>query len=137
MNSSRIALLAAVAAVVSWTLKAVAIGTAGGLDKSPLEGPLFFAGLLSFVVAVVAVGVALTRGRPLWVRAVTGVVVAPVVGIGATLVVDALVGALRPTDPLRHWVWAEINLWVVAAAVLALALTVRRRGDASQVAQPA
>ena len=137
MNSSRIALLAAVAAVVSWTLKAVAIGTAGGLDKSPLEGPLFFTGLLCFVVAVVAVGVALTRGRPGWVRAVAGVVVAPVLGIGATLAVDALVGALRPTDPLRHWVWAEINLWVVAAAVLGLALAVRRHGAASRVARPA
>ena len=64
MNSSRIALVAAVAAAASWTLKAVAIGTAGGLDKSPLEGPLFFAGCSCFVVASVALGVAITRGAP-------------------------------------------------------------------------
>ncbi len=127
MNSSRIAFIAAVTAVVSWTLKAVAIGTAGGLGRSPFEGPLFFAGLISFVVASVAVGVALTRGRPGWVRVVTGVVVAPVVGIGFTMAIDALVGALQPASPLRHWVWTEVNLWAVALAVLALTHAVRGR----------
>lgn len=125
MNSSRIALLAALAAVVCWTLKAVAIGVAGGLDKSPFEGPLFLAGLVCFVGAAAALGVALTRGRPGWLRAVTGVVVAPVVGIGFTLVIDALVGAMQPASPLRHWVWSEVNLWVIAIAVLGLAMGTR------------
>ena len=127
MNSSRIALLAALAAVVSWTLKAFAIGVAGGLGRSPFEGPLFFTGLVCFVVAAVALGVALTRGRPVWVRAATGVVLAPVLGIGFTVVVDALVGALRPTSPLRHWAWSEVNLWVVAIVALGLALAARRQ----------
>ena len=134
MNSSRIALAAAVAAAVSWTLKAVAIGTAGGLGRSPFEGPLFFAGLLSFVVAAIALGVALTRGRPRWVRVVTGAVVAPAVGIGFTLTIDALVGAVRPESPLRHWVWTEVNLWVVALVALALAVTARGRETAPRSA---
>ncbi len=127
MNSSRIALVAAVAAVVSWTLKAVAIGTAGGLDKSAFEGPLFFAGLLSFVVAAVALGVALTRGRPLWVRILAGAVAAPVIGIGCTLAVGAVVAAVQPESTARHWVWSEVGLWVIAAGILALVLVVRDR----------
>ena len=128
MNSSRIAFIAAVTAVVQLgTLKAVAIGTAGGLGRSPFEGPLFFAGLISFVVASVAVGVALTRGRPRVGPVVTGVVVAPVVGIGFTMAIDTLVGALQPASPLRHWVWTEVNLWAVALAVLALTHAVRGR----------
>jgi hypothetical protein len=126
MNSSRVALVAALAAAACWTLKAVAIGAAGGLGQSPFEGPLFLAGLVCFVVSAVALGVALTRGRPAWVRAVTGLVVAPVVGVGFTAVVDALVGALQPMSPLRHWAWSEVNLWVVAVVGLGVALAVRR-----------
>ena len=34
-----------VGAVVAWGVKALVIGLAGGLDKSPLEGPLFILGL--------------------------------------------------------------------------------------------
>ena len=62
MTSRRIALWASIAAATFWTAKSIAIGLAGGLDKSPLEAPLFFLGLISFVVAVVALGVALTAG---------------------------------------------------------------------------
>lgn len=130
MNSSRIALIAALSAVISWTLKAVAIGTAGGLGKSPFEGPLFFIGLISYVVATVAFGFACTRGRPRWVRVVIGVVVAPVLAIGVSAVIGAVVGALQPADPDRHWVWAEVGLWAVAilALTLTLASVLRRRG---------
>lgn len=53
MNSRSIALWAALAAATSWAAKSVPIGVAGGLDKSPLEAPLFFAGLISLAVAVV------------------------------------------------------------------------------------
>jgi len=129
MNSSRIALIAAITAVVSWTLKAVAIGTAGGLGKSPLEGPLFFIGLFSYVVATVAFGFACTRGRPRWVRVVIAVVVAPALAIGVSAVIGAVVGALQPADPDRHWVWAEVGLWAVALMVLTLTLAsvVRQR----------
>jgi hypothetical protein len=46
------------AAVAAWGIKAVAIGVAGGLEKSPFEGPLFRIGLLALVVAFAAAGVA-------------------------------------------------------------------------------
>lgn len=129
MNSSRIALIAAIAAAVSWTFKSVAIGTAGGLDKSPFESPLFFAGLGFYVVASVALGVAIAAGRPGWVRAVTGAV-AVAVGIGVVSVIGELINALQAPSPQRHWVWAEVNLWVIAAGILTLSLVVRARKTA-------
>lgn len=129
MNSSRVALIATFAAVVSWTLKSVAIGTAGGLDKSPFEGPLFLAGLTFFLIGVAALGVVVTRGRPGWVR-VAGGVVAPILGFGLALGVDAFVAAMRPESPSRHWVWAEVNLWVMAAGVLTFSLVVHARQSA-------
>ena len=121
MNSSRIVLYAALAATASWTAKAIAIGTAGGLDRSPLEGPLFFAGLACCTVAVVSLGVALTRGRATWLRAMVGVVGFVVFFVAAQLVdtvVDRTVGGAEAD---RHWVWAEVSLWVSALVVLALA----------------
>jgi hypothetical protein len=129
MNSSRIAFAAAIAAAVSWTLKSIAIGTAGGLGKSPFEGPFYFAGLAFFLIGSVALGVAITRRRPLWVRIIAGGVVVPVLGIGLAVVVDALVSSVYPVSPLRHWAWTEVNLWVIAAAVLALSLVVRARQE--------
>ena len=54
MSASRLAVLAAIASVVAWRLKAVAIAIAGGLDKSPLESPLFVLGLVAIVVAHLA-----------------------------------------------------------------------------------
>jgi hypothetical protein len=125
MNSRRIALWAALAAASSWTFKSVAIGVAGGLDKSPFEGPLFFLGLLSFVAAVVALGVALTEGGRSWVRVPAGVG-GFAVGLALTLVVDAAVAAIAPEDADRHWIWTELNLWVVAIVALALAIRLQR-----------
>lgn len=125
MNSLRIALWAAVAAAVSWTAKSIAIGVAGGLDKSPLEAPLFFSGLISFVVAVVALGVAGTRGAPTWLRAIAGLG-AFVTGFALTLLVDAVVGAFNPPGGNRHWVWTEFNLWVAALAALTVAVALYR-----------
>jgi len=129
MNSSRIALIAAIAAAVSWTLKSVAIGTAGGLDKSPLEGPLFFAGLGTYIVASVALGVAVAGSRPGWVRAAAGVVAATL-GIAVVSVVGEVVNAMQAPTPLRHWAWTEVNLWVIAAGILTLSLVVRGRANA-------
>ena len=127
MKSTRVALFAAIAAVTSWTIKSVAIGVAGGLDKSPLEGPMFFCGLVSFVVAVIALGVALPAGSRTWVRVVSGLG-AVVVGIAYTTVVDGLVNAYREPGPDRAWAWTEVNLWVVSLTVLSLtwALAARR-----------
>ncbi len=132
MNSSRIALVAAVSAAVCWTLKAIAIGTAGGLDKSAFESPLFFAGLVSAVVAAVALGVALTGGRPLWVRILAGAA-GPVLTVGVAAVLDVLVAAIQPESASPHWVWSEVGLWVMAAGAVALALAVRGRGTMSRL----
>ena len=125
MRSQRIALWAALAAAACWSAKSVAIGVAGGLDKSPLEGPLFIAGLVSFVVAVVALGVALTPRVRTSMRVLAGVG-AFVVGLALTLATDAVVGAFHASGVERHWVWTEFNLWVAALVALTIALTLNR-----------
>lgn len=128
MNSTRLALVAAVATVLLWGAKATAIGLAGGLDLSPLESPLFLAGLLAMVATVVSLGVALTRGRPAWARAVI-TVLGTVASVGVTLVVAALVDTWAAPGPARHWVWSEVNLWVAGLAALVVALAVHRRQE--------
>lgn len=130
MTSRRIALWASIAAATFWTAKSIAISLAGGLDKSPLEAPLFFLGLISFVVAVVALGVALTPGRHALVRVAAGVG-GFVVGFVLTLLVDAVVGSFETAGAERHWVWTEFNLWVVALAALTLAVAVARPREES------
>jgi hypothetical protein len=134
MNSRRIALWAALAAATSWTLKSVAIGVAGGLDKSPFEAPLFLTGLGFFVVAVVALGVAATHGSRTWLRLLAGVG-AFVAGLSASLLVDAAVGAFHAAGAERHWVWSEFNLWVAAVAAVGVAVALNRsRGAAGRPA---
>lgn len=125
MKSRRTALWAALAAATSWTAKSVAISVAGGLDKSPLEAPLFVTGLIFFVVAVVALGIAVTSGVRTWMRIAAGVG-AFVVGFAFTLIVDAGVGAFHSSGADRHWVWAEFNLWVSGLAALAIAVALNR-----------
>ncbi len=125
MNSRRIALWAAVAAATLWAAKSAAIGAAGGLDKSPLEGPLFLAGLASFVVAVIALGFALTPRARTWVRMAAGTG-AFLLGFAATTAVNAGVEAVRPLSADRTWVWAEVNLWVAAVVVLAITVSLNR-----------
>ena len=116
MNTTRISLIAATTAVVAWAAKAVAIGTAGGLNKSPFEGPFFLVGLAAFVVAVSVLGVSLA-GHHGWLARI-GAVVAAIVG---TVVVTALTGiavdALVPSD---HWAFYELNLWLISTGVLAV-----------------
>lgn len=131
MNSRRIALWAALAAAGFWTMKAVAIGVAGGLDKSPVEGPLFFSGLLSFVVAAVALGIATTSGARTWLRILAGAG-AFLAGLAMTLTVDAIIEAVHAPGAERHWVWTELNLWVGAVVVVAIALTVNRGASERQ-----
>lgn len=120
ISASRIALTAAVAAAVAWTAKSTAIGIAGDNGLSRLEGPLFFAGLLAFLVAGIALGVSLARGRSPWLRAAAGLGVV-VLGFAAALLVDALVGVVQGPAEGRHWVWVELNLWVSVLAVTGLA----------------
>jgi len=131
-TSTRTALILAIAAAGLWSAKSVFIGTAGGLDRSPFEGPFFLAGLATFVAAAVALGSALTNGRPTWVRVVGGVV-APIAGIALSMVVNAVVGAFVTTGADRHWVWSEVNLWVTVVLVVGLAFAAHRR----EVAQTA
>lgn len=125
MTLRRIALWAALAAATFWSAKSIAIGVAGGLDNSPLETPLYFAGLLSFVIALVALGIAATRGVRTWLRITAGVG-AFLVGFALALIVDAIVGAFHASGGDRHWVWVEFNLWVSALAVLAVAVALNR-----------
>ena len=123
MNSSRIAVIAASACSIAWAAKAVAIGLAGGLDRSPAENPLFFLGLASCIVASVALVLSVTVGRPWWVRgaAALGVVVALFV---ITALLDAAVHGLVDGD---HWVLTEVNLWIDALVVLGLSVALDRR----------
>ncbi|MBB1508307.1 hypothetical protein [Tessaracoccus sp. MC1756] len=127
MNAHRLALWAAVAAVIIWALKAAAIGVAGGPGRSPLEDPLFFGGLLAFVIAVVALVTAATGGARRWTRVLSfvGVVVA---GALLTFAVGAIVEVMGGQEGSAHWLWGEVNLWVSALVVLtASAVLIRVR----------
>jgi len=126
MNSSRIAVIAATAAAVLWAAKATAIGIAGGLDKSPLETPLFIAGLTCFVVGVLAFGVSLARRArlPLRVVAALGMVV---LGVGYAAVLSMTVDGLVTPTADRHWAWAEISLWVGGLTLLVATWAFARR----------
>ena len=130
-TSTRTALFAAIAAAGLWGAKTLAIGLAGGNDKSPLEGPFYLAGLAAFVLAIVALGVALTRGRPVWLRALAGLGTF-VAGFAVTVAVDSTVGLFQDAGTQRHWVWVEFNLWVIATLTLGLALFARRRETVSR-----
>ena len=128
MSASRLALLAAIAAAVAWGLQAVAIGTAGGLDRSPFESPLFGLGLAAFVVAFVSLGVAATRARSVAVRIIGGLAGA-VIGFAFSMLASFVAGSVVPES--AGWVREEAGLWF--SALLALVLTVSwhaRRGAA-------
>ncbi len=119
MNTPRLALILSLAATFFWTAKAVAIGIAGGLDRSPLESPLFLLGFVSFLAAGVTTGLALTRDRSRLasVLAAIGCVLAGIMtaGIGGSVA-----AAIQPANP--SWVWGEVNLWVAMLAMVALNL---------------
>lgn len=118
MNASSLAVLAAIAAVVAWALKAVAIGVAGGLDKSPLESPLFGLGLVAIVVAFASLGVALARERSLAYK-VGGGVVGVLIGVALSVLASTIAAAAIPDS--AGWVQEEAGLWV--SALLALGVT--------------
>jgi hypothetical protein len=117
MDTTRISLIAALAAVVAWALKGVAIGLAGGLGKSPLEGPLFLAGLACFVVAACSLALSVVRRRDWWVQA------AAVAGAVATVVAVAVVSGsiVDAVASGGHWAWSELSLWLSSLALLGLA----------------
>ena len=127
MSAARISVIAAITAVAAWGTKGVVIAIAGGLDKSPLESPLFIVGLVASVVAAGAFGVALAARRPAWLRALAGII-AVVIGAGTVLVVQTLVKAVLPDT---GWVEEEAGLWASAlltAAVIIFSLQRREGG---------
>ena len=117
MNTTRIAVISASAAAVAWAVKGVAIGLAGGLDKSAYENPLFFTGLVCALVAVGALAVSATGRTQWWARlgAVMGALVALFV------VVAAMSAGFEAVATGDHWVWSELSLWVGSLGLLALA----------------
>jgi hypothetical protein len=124
MSASLLAWYAALTAAAAWAAKAVAIGLAGGLDRSALEGPLFLLGLLAALVGAGALGAALADGRGMPQRAAV-VVVAVVAVTFLAAVTAAIFAALAPSDP--GWVWSELNLWVIATLLVVAAAVVRRQ----------
>lgn len=114
----------AAAGAALWAAKSVAIGTAGGLGRSPAEDPLFFLGLGASLVAVTCLILAWTWGWSRRVRLLAALAGLPLVFL-LTVAIQAVVRLVEPDEP--GWPWAEINLWVVAAVVLGLAVAVRRR----------
>lgn len=124
MSASRVAVLAAFAAVVAWALKAVAIGVAGGLDESPLEGPLFVLGLIAVVVAFAALGVAVMAGRARVLKVVAAVV-GVLVGLALTMLTSVVAESAIPDA--AGWVQAEAGLWFTALVALGATLFWRTR----------
>jgi hypothetical protein len=115
MNSTRLALGATLATTFFWTAKAVAIGIAGGLNRSPLESPLFLLGLVCCIVAAAATGVAVARRQTVLgqtLSAAGGIVAGALV----VVVANAVVAAVAP--PSSGWVWGEVNLWAMALILL-------------------
>lgn len=131
MSASRLAVLAAIASVVAWGLKAVAIGVAGGLDKSPLEGPLFVLGLVAIVVASASLGVAVAGERTLAFK-VLGGLVGVLIGFGLSMLASAVAATLIPDS--AGWVQAEAGLWFSALLALGITATWHARRSIARVA---
>ena len=126
MSARRVAVFAAIGCVLVWAVKALAIGVAGGLGKSPLEGPLFVLGLILFVVAWVALGVGLTAGRGTALRilgAVGGLVVAALL----FAFIEDPVGGLVPES--AGWVKEEAGLWLISVVTAVGILLWSRSGQ--------
>ena len=127
MTAARIAVVAAVSAVVAWAVKGVAIGAAGGLDKSALESPLFVVGMVALIVALAAFGVAVTVGRPAWQRIIAAVA-AVSVGVVVSILIQNVLKALLPDS--TGWVEEEVGLWTSSVLTVALIVLWVRRRDA-------
>lgn len=122
-----------VGAVGAWGVKALVIAIAGGLDRSPLEGPLFLLGLVLYIAGVIAIGWALTSGRSGQARAL-GAGAAFVMGAVLFVLVDAAVAGMAPDDP--HWVWEEAQLWIASTATVLAWFALRGRDVAAPRAMP-
>lgn len=130
MTTSRIALIAAATSLLAWLAKATATGAAGGPGRTPWEDTFFFVGLAAQLVAFVAVALALTGSRPLGVR-LGALLGGAVLVFGFVTVFQLVIERVQPAD--ASWVWGEINLWVVAALVLGVAVLAHRRAATAAV----
>lgn len=110
MSPLRLALVGAVVGACAWIAKGIAIAAAGGLDKSPLEGPLWMLGMLAMVTAFGALGAGLVRSRHVWRRATAGLL-GVLCGVLLSLLVQSGVSRLFPQN--SGWVSNEAGLWVV------------------------
>ena len=130
MTTSRIALIAAATSLVAWVAKAMAIGAAGGPGQTPWEDTLFLMGFVTQLVAFVAVALALTGSRPVAVR-LGALIGGAALVFGIVTVVQLVIERVQPAD--ASWVWGEVNLWVVAALMLSLAVLAHRRATTHSV----
>lgn len=122
-RSSVLPLTLTLIAVTAWAVKAVSIALHDGPGEGPFATPAYLVGAVAALAAVVATALALTRDRARPVRAL-----AVVAGLAAVALVVALVqvGVLAVL-PVDGWVREELNLWVVAAGLLAAAVAAQRR----------
>ena len=127
MTAARIAWYAAVATAIVWSLKALAIWEAGGLNKTDLEDMGWATGVLLFLFTWAVLGYALAAGRAIWLRA-GAAVVGVVVGLVVVLVLD---GAADVLPDSAGWVKEEAGLWAAALVTLALTWWQRRRAERS------
>ncbi|HQF03566.1 MAG TPA: hypothetical protein PK868_06150 [Phycicoccus sp.] len=128
MDTSRVALVGAPVTTTAWAAKALAIGVAGGLGKSPFETPLFFLGMVSALITVGALTLSRVPDRRLGVQ-IAAVAVGLVVMFAFTGALVAIFSAISPTG--ASWVWGELNLWIVALVLLGLAIRTGTRPSTS------
>jgi hypothetical protein len=129
MNLSRVTVIAATSCVCFWAGKGLVIALSGGVGHSPLESPLFFAGLLTYALTTVLLGLLVSVGRHRAVRAVA-VVATPVACVLLAGLVEELLILFRPPDP--SWAWGEAIFWIGGLVVLVLALLLGRRADGAR-----
>jgi hypothetical protein len=119
MTAHKVAALAALGAAAAWALKGVAIAVAGGLDQSPLEGPLYFLGLILMLIAYGAAGWAVTATRSTGLR-LLGILGGLIVGSLVGVAIQAVVGVVVPDA--AGWVREEAGLWVASVLTAAVML---------------
>lgn len=118
MNLNRLALSAAAITTVLWTAKAIAIALAGGLGRSPGEGPLFLLGFVACLTATVLTGMAIARRHSASGHVLAALSAVVIMGVYGVLE-GSLISAVQPPHP--GWVWGELNLWVLMLTLLAVA----------------
>lgn len=124
MRSSPVTTVAAVAAAGFWTAKAVAIGGFGRDSyDDPVASALFLLGLAAFIVAVLTAAWGALSHKHVGLRLLAC--------LGVVLVTVGFFAATTPVfeSVIDSWVGAELNLWILSAAMLVVA-AVGRRDDA-------